>query len=311
MILVAALSMIAQATQAPQAPARLTLAYATYDVKDLLATTGDSNRRDAELAATREFGERAWRWLGVPAPKLPAPEAAVINAAGPGVLALAASDLRHEQLGAFLGWQREESRDHVFSLAVYTCELAAAEALELKQAGDRALLELPAEAGAEGVVQHVRRACGDKADVLLCPKVVTRGTARAIISSATEHEFVVDATEQDGGAVERHRTVAEGVAIEASAVKLAQGYWGLDIALETTELVQPVRTAPTKLKRADGTAIVLSLPETDSARSRVSLKMKPGATLLWRTGLEGAASKGTCTLVSLHFDSKPVAADKR
>lgn len=311
MIIAAAMSLIVQAAPASQTPARQTVEYARYDVGDLLRTSGDAAARDADLAATREFGERAWRWLGVPAVKQQVAEAAILDASAPGVLALAASAQRHEQLAAFLAWQREESCEQMFSLAVYTCELAAAEALELKQPGDRALLTVPAEAGAEGVVEQVRRACGDKVDVLLCPKVVTRGVARASISTATEHEFVVDAIEQDGGAIERHRTVAEGVAIEASAVKLGQGYWGVDLALETMELVQPVRTAPTKLKRADGSAIVLSLPETDSARSRVSLKMKPGATLLWRTGLEGSASKGTCTLVSLHFDSKPAANDKR
>lgn len=316
MIVAASLSLLVLGAQspvvvAPVAPARVPLEYAVYDVGDLLRLSGAAAARETELVATREFGERAWRWLGSPALKMPAPEPFVVNASAPGVVALAASAERHDHYAAFLSWQRDEQRDQSFALAVYTCEESAASALGLEKAGQRALLATEAGADADSVVQQVRRACGDKLDVLACPTVVTRGIGRATIATATEHEFVVDAVEEGGKVAERHRTVKEGVAIEASAVKLAQGQFGIDLTLETTRLLLPVRTAPSKLKRADGTPIELSLPETERQQSRVALVMKPGATLLWRTGLEGASTQGLCTLVSLRFDSKPAPPEAR
>lgn len=309
MLVTAALSLLLVTPQTPAttptAP-RPSVEYATYYVADVLQISGATKVREVELLATREYAERAWRWLGLPTSfdaQVNGTEPAVCNAAAPGVIALAASASRHEQFTAFLALQREEDRQHTFVLTVYECDLAAAEAIDLKQPGARALVDSPAEGETDSVVQQLQRTSSNSLEVLSCPKLLTRGPGRATISASEEHEFLVSAHEKEGRLVERHQTIREGLAVEASAVKLAGGYWGIDLATEVARLEQPVRTELSPLTRGDGTAVVLSHPETRTVRSRVSLKMKPGTTLLWRTAPEAEApATSRCTLVSLRFE---------
>lgn len=227
-----------------------------------------------------------------------------------GALIASLSAEQHRWLSGFLTAQRQftglvKVETRMFKLPRgRLAKLGVGTSASLATPADRdALLE---QFGAAGSVEF-----------LTAPSLTAYANQRANVSVLNQVAYVKDYTIEvvEPGAREiadpQVAVITEGLVLDLRATPLGDGVLGLDLQLQSSELLRPIRTLKLRLSTANALEVEIGLPEVTTVRIVSTVLVKDGASVLLSTPSQGSDEELALLVTATRVPANPTELEAR